>query len=121
MMTALFGAIQISVALLTLVAATDRSIVDRVLEVAGFTTGMILGLFLLGSLPRPVASRSALVGATVGFVAVCLVWLPIVEGKAFLAWPWYAPVGSLTTVGVGLLVDRWMGQSTHGSSGNRRA
>ena len=105
-MTAVFGGVQILVALLTMAVQSDRSVVDRVLAVAGFTTGMMLGFFLLGSLQRPVSSRSALVGAVVGFVAVCLVWLPIVGGKALLAWPWYAPVGSLTTVAVALVVDR---------------
>ena len=35
-----------------------------------FTTGMILGLFVLGSLRRPVRSGAALAGLVVGFVVV---------------------------------------------------
>lgn len=105
-MTALFGVLQILVAVGTLSLQGDRSVVDQVLTVAGFTTGMVLGLFLLGSLPRPVASRAALTGAVVGFVVVLLVWLPWYQNKALLAWPWYPPLGSLTTVLVGLIVDR---------------
>lgn len=123
-MTAVFGILQIVVALITMAVESDRTIVDRVLAVAGFTTGMILGLFLLGSMRQPVSSRSALIGAVVGFVAVCLVWLPIFPNasgvrQALLAWPWYAPVGSLTTVVTAWLLDKIGGR--HGSPGDGRA
>jgi Na+/proline symporter len=123
-MTAFFGLIQMGVALVTIAIQGDRSVVDQVLTVAGFTTGMILGLFFLGSMARPVRSRSALIGVVVGFLTVCLVWLPLEQGpdgkaRSFLAWPWYAPVGSLTTLLVALLVDRLMPRTeerpSHGS------
>src|SRR5262249_12863037 len=52
-MTAFWGLAQVGVALVTLGLHSDRSVIDWVLSVAGFTTGMVLGLFILGSLRRP--------------------------------------------------------------------
>jgi SSS family transporter len=99
-MTSFWGLTRIGVALLAIPLLEKRAVIDEALRVAGFTTGMILGLFLLGSLPRPVGSRAALAGLVAGFLSVLLVWL-----RSPLAWPWYAAVGTLITVGVALLLD----------------
>lgn len=99
-MTALFGLAQVAVALVTMSLQGERSVVDQVLTVAGFTTGAVLGLFVLGGLGG-VSSRAALVGLAAGFVAVSAAWW-----SAALAWPWYAPVGTVTTVAVALAVSR---------------
>jgi SSS family transporter len=100
LMTSFWGTTRIAVALLAVPLLGDSSVVNQVLKVAGFTTGVILGLFLLGSLRRPVGSAAALVGLVVGFGTVFAVWL-----TTPLAWPWYAPAGALVTVAVALLVD----------------
>jgi solute:Na+ symporter, SSS family len=113
-MTLVWGASRIMVALLALDFQRDRSVVVLVLQVAGFTTGMILGLFLLGSMRRPVSSRAALVGLVAGFITVTLVWLPSTWKKELLAWPWYAPIGTLVTVAVAWLANRLV--EPHGSS-----
>lgn len=115
-MTLFWGAAQTAVALGTLWLQSAEGVITHVLTVAGFTTGMILGLFLLGSLRRPVRSAAALTGLVAGFLAVVAVWLPslpflrarftFLEEIPALAWPWYAPVGTLVTVTVGLLADR---------------
>jgi SSS family transporter len=125
-MTLFWGLTRVAVAVIALGMARDRSVVDQVLKVAGFTTGIILGLFLLGSLPRPVRSRAALLGMVAGFVLVFLVWLPSAFandpipaglrerlgwlpptwGGLALAWPWYALVGAGSTVAVALLLNR---------------
>jgi solute:Na+ symporter, SSS family len=104
--TAFWGVTRIVVALAALKLPSNSSVVDQVLKVAGFTTGMILGLFLLGSLRKPVRSGAALAGLVAGFVVVFFVWLPSAFGKQVLAWPWYAPVGTITTVAVALVVNR---------------
>jgi SSS family solute:Na+ symporter len=106
-MTAVWGVSRIAVALLALrLLSSDSSIINEVLKVAGFTTGMVLGLFLLGRLHRPVASGAALAGLVAGFLAVFAFWLPSLWGETLLAWPWYAPIGTLTTVLVALLLNR---------------
>ncbi len=106
LMTSFWGAAQVAVALITLQLQSERSIVDQVLTVAGFTTGMILGLFALGSMRARVNSTAALTGLAVGFAAVLCAWLPSTWGQAAVAWPWYAPIGTIVTTVVALIVDR---------------
>ncbi len=111
-LTAVFGVLQMVVAVGTHWSGSDRSVVDRVLAVAGFTTGLILGLFLLGRMKRPVSSAAAVAGLCAGFLAVLSVWLPGQWGTPILAWPWFAPVGAGTTVLVALAVSALSG--SHG-------
>jgi Na+/proline symporter len=112
-MTVVVGAGKIAVALLA-VTLGILSVVNSALSVAGFTTGVLLGLFALGSLPRPVSSRAAVAGLVAGFLVVLTVWgVPRLAvlwpgwSLPALAWPWFAPIGTLTTVAVGLFVDRF--------------
>ena len=93
--TVLFGVIQMSVAF----GATrlQDSVVNNALAIAAFTTGILLGIFLLGILTTRVGQISALVGMFAGISAVSYAKF----GTA-LAWPWYALVGSSTVFAVGL-------------------
>jgi solute:Na+ symporter, SSS family len=102
LMTLFWGVARILVALMCARYLSNRSVVDQVLSVAGFTTGIILGLFLLGRLRRPVGSAATLIGLVAGFLTVSAVWLPTVWGEVSLAWPWYAPIGTVVTVAVAL-------------------
>src|SRR5262249_23163958 len=99
-MTGVWGLTRILVALLALSLLSTRSIINEVLRVAGFTTGMVLGLFLLGLMRRPVSSSAALTGLVAGFLIVGAIW-----STTSLAWPWYAPIGTLTTVVVALFFE----------------
>jgi solute:Na+ symporter, SSS family len=101
LLTAFWGAAQIAVALVALAAGDIGSVVEKVLKVAGLTTGTVLGLFALGALRRPVRSPAALAGLVIGFATVLSV-----SALTTLAWPWYALVGTLTTVAAGLLAER---------------
>ncbi len=105
-MTFFFGAAQMTVGLVAWFVKSDQAIVDQVLKVAGFTTGVVLGLFLLSIMRRPVSSTAALIGLLAGFAAVTAVWRPSTGSKAALAWPWYAPIGAVTTVTVALAANR---------------
>lgn len=104
-MTAVWGVAQMAVAVAAYRLGGQKSVVEQVLTVAGFTTGLLLGLFVLGSLRRPVRSGAALAGMVCGFVAVLAVWLPSLFGHPVLAWPWFAPLGAGTTVLVGLAAN----------------
>jgi SSS family solute:Na+ symporter len=117
LMTLVWGVAQTGVALGALWIGSERSIIDQVLAVAGLTTGLVLGLFLLGSLKRPVRSEAALAGLALGFLAVLAVWLPGALGTRILAWPWFAPVGTIVTVSVALIVNLVVG--SHGSPADR--
>ncbi|MCI0378859.1 MAG: sodium:solute symporter [Gemmataceae bacterium] len=107
-MTLFWGVGQGAVALGAL-ALGSGAIIEKVLTIAGFTTGIVLGLFLLGSMRRPVRSEAALAGVACGFSAVLALWLPSTRGTTLLAWPWFAPVGAVTTVAVALLADKVVG------------
>jgi Na+/proline symporter len=113
-LTIFWGLSQIGVGLLA-VRFQEQSVVEGVLAVAGFTTGMVLGLFILGRLRRSVASWAALTGLVVGFLVVFAVWLPPRLGAAGLAWPWYAPIGTSVTVVVALVLQAVSRRSATGS------
>jgi Na+/proline symporter len=120
-MTVLWGLAQIGVGLVAVQFQRQRSVVNDVLAVAGFSTGMLLGLFVLGGLRRPVASWAALTGLVAGFVAVLAVWLPARFDHGSLAWPWYAPIGTSVTVAVALIVQRLRGYEKDGPPSRARS
>lgn len=76
-----------------------RSALDMALAVASLLNGPILGLFLLAA-TRRTDPRAALLGMLAGLAAVLAVWL-----VTPVAWPWYAAIGSLTTLGIGSAVS----------------
>jgi Na+/proline symporter len=110
-MTAVWGVAQMGVAYAAYQIGSNESVVNQVLAVAGATFGLVLGLFVLGTLRRPVPSWAALAGMAAGFLAVLAVWLPGQLGTPVLAWPWFAPVGTGTTVIVALVLAAMAGQS----------
>ena len=67
---------------------------------AGFFTGSMLGIFMLGALTTRTTPAGALIGAVAGFVAVTSAaqW----TSMSFL---WYAPLGSVVTLASGYLVS----------------
>ena len=95
--TVIAGVAQIGVGLA--MHTQRRSALDAALAVASLINGPILGVFLLSALRRG-GPLSAFAGMTAGIAVVMTVWLatPIV-------WPWYAVIGSLTTVIVGATVS----------------
>ncbi len=93
--TVAFGVLQIGVGI-GAHFVHDQSVVDSVLAIAGFTTGIILGVFLLGILTR-VNQSSALAALVVGLTAMTLI-----KFNTALAWPWFALVGSTITLVAGL-------------------
>jgi solute:Na+ symporter, SSS family len=94
--TVLAGVAQVAVGLA--MQRTERSGLNVVLAVAALVNGPILGVFLLGATKRA-TTRSALAGMSAGIAAVS--WTAFATD---VAWPWYAVVGSLVTVGVGAAV-----------------
>lgn len=119
LMTIFWGLAQMAVALAAERLHSDSSVVAQVLSIAGFTTGMVLGLFILGSMRRPVRSSAALTGFGVGLTVVFGVWLPgflslwveSLRHYRYIAWPWYAVIGAGTTVIVALLANAIMNRS----------
>ncbi len=106
--TAIFGGLQMSVAILvihfpSLVAA---SVVHQVITVAGFASGLIVGIFLLGRSHRRYAQRSGLIGmVTAFFVTTLLIFPPPWLGWKVHGW-WAALIASLVCYAVASVVDR---------------
>ncbi len=96
--TLVFGVVQILVALGG--PLLSRTVVESVLTIAGFTTGIILGIFFLGIFTRRVGPTAAFVGLLLG--------IGVITAVAFgtrLAWPWYTLVGSVATFAFGVLAS----------------
>jgi SSS family transporter len=94
--TILAGIVQITVGVA--MEHTARSALNIVLSIASLINGPILGVFLLGAMRRG-GRTAAFAGMLTGLVVVLYVAF-----ATKVAWPWYALVGSGTTVIVGSLV-----------------
>jgi SSS family transporter len=100
-LTLFWGLVQVAVALTTLYVQPKDAVVTNVLRVAALTTGVVLGLFVLGRLRRPPSSEAAMAGLLAGAAAVAAVF-----AATRLSWLWYAPIGTLTTAAAALAADR---------------
>ena len=99
LLTVFFGLIQIGIGIAGKYLA--EPVVNNVLAIAGFTAGLLLGVFALGAFTRSVGQRGAFVGLTFG--------LAVLIGVLFgteIAWAWYAAIGAVTTFGTGLIASR---------------
>ena len=93
-LTVMWGTIQMVVAMGA--TQTNQRIVDSVLSIASFTSGPVLGLFLLGTLTRRVGQNGAVAGVLTGIVLMLIVWL-----RLDVSWQWYTLIGTIVTFGVG--------------------
>ncbi len=97
LLTILFAALQCAVAIVAYRMTEDLAIVDAVLSIAGFSIGLLLGLYGLGLISPRTSERVAIVAFVVGTVVTSYV--------AFMT-PlnsyWYTLVGSGTIVIAGL-------------------
>jgi SSS family transporter len=81
--------------------SSDTPVVELALSIASITYGALLGTYVLGGTVRRARQSDAILAIGVGTVTM----LVIVLGKPGmfeeLAWPWYVPLGTVITVGVG--------------------
>jgi SSS family solute:Na+ symporter len=94
----LFGLIQIFIGIAA--SQLSRSVVGDALAIAGFSAGVLLGVFTLGVTTKRVGSRAAMSGMVAG-IAV----LSYVKFATSIAWPWYPIIGVVTTVVSGLAIS----------------
>lgn len=102
LMTVVWGAVLAAVAYGA--RLLEDNVVNNALAIASFVSGILLGLFLLGTLTRRVGQTAALIGAVAGILAVSSAKFaaPLVWPRFALAWPWFALVGTCTVFAVGL-------------------
>ena len=97
--TVVFALVQITVAISG--QWMSRTVVENVLTIAGFTTGITLGVFLLGLFVPRTSQRAALAGFGLGLLV-----MGVIAFATPLAWPWYTLTGSTATFLLGLIAGR---------------
>ena len=107
--TAIWGLLQMIVAIVAITLSSR--VVDEVLGIASFTNGIILGLFLLGTLTRDVGQRAAFIGVLLG--AAVMFWLKLFTP---VSWQWYVLTGSAATFVAGLAASRLAGSRQRSGS-----
>ena len=95
----MFGLIQIAIGIGA--SYLSSSVISDALAIAGFTAGILLGVFLLGILTNSAHQRGALIGMVSGMIV-----LTAIKFGTSVAWPWLAIIGSVTTFTAGYLASR---------------
>lgn len=107
-LTVVFGLVQIAVGIAG--QWLTGAVINSILGIVAFTTGIVLGLFFLGMYAPRVGQRAALSGLAVGLAGMTWVFF-----ATPLAWPWYALVGSAGTFAAGWLAS-WIWPREPGSA-----
>ena len=108
-LTIVFAAVQVTVAYSG--RWMSNTVVENVLTIAGFTTGITLGVFLLGIFAPRTGQKAALTGFVLGLLVMA-----IVAFATPLAWPWYTMTGAGLTFAFGLVASRvWPAEEAPGS------
>src|SRR5205807_692394 len=102
-LTVVFGVIQIAIAIWA--RQLEKAVVDNALTIAGFSAGLLLGVFALGVFTKRANQVSALVGGAVGLCV--LLWLQFVapQWQINVAWPWFALIGATATFIAGYITS----------------
>lgn len=95
-LTVIVGIVQIIVAIAFM--KTGESALNLALSVASLINGPILGVFLVGTFLK----KAKEINALIGMLASITLMLYILLGTK-IAWPWYALIGSLTTIAVAFI------------------
>ena len=103
--TVFFGMVQIAIGIGA--SYLSASVIGDALAIAGFTAGILLGVFALGMFARSSHQRGALVGMLSGIAL--LTW---VKFGTSVAWPWYAIIGALATFASGYLASQLIPPAT---------
>ena len=87
------------------------------LSIASFTYGGLLGGFFLGILWRRATQPDAIIGMSVGILAMAFVvfakqiaaavpaWRGVLQPLGTIAWPWYVLIGTVITLVIGILAS----------------
>ena len=98
-LTVVFGIIQIGIGIWA--AGFDNAVISNALAIAGFSAGLLLGLFALGSLLKRVNESSAILGLAFGLLVLLMVKFSSIQ----IAWPWLPVIGSTATFLAGAIAS----------------
>ena len=77
--------------------------IEVALAIASMVYGGLLGAFVLAVRSTRADQRSVIVGMISGIAVVTSIWL---FARSSVAWPWFVPIGTAITVGVGLILGQ---------------
>ena len=100
LLTVFFGGLQIAIGVWA--STFNKSVIDNALTIAGFSSGILLGLFALGVFTKRTNQSAALGGAAIGLCSMLFIQfgLPLWDYKMWF--PWLAVFGSVITFVSGL-------------------
>lgn len=110
-LTVIVGIVQIVIAISLKDAGS--SALNMALAVASLINGPILGVFLVGAFLKKAKEIHALIGMA---ASICLM-LYVLFGTS-IAWPWYALIGSMTTVTVAFIATLLISNSKNDEISN---
>ena len=112
--TLMWGAILIGGAMLFQFAAQGTPVVVLALEIASFTYGGLLGGFALGVISKRAEQKDAIIGMGTAIACMTILWAIQQFGVVdrFVAGLWFALIGSVITVSVGMLSARIRGSNS---------
>lgn len=108
--TIVFALLQAGVAIGAHSTQVDASVISLVLAIAGFTTGVLVGLFALGMLCGKCQPLTAVIALAAGVLAGAALfgWNASVPADERVHWTWNALVASSTTLSAGLIAHRFL-------------
>ena len=112
--TVVFGILQILIGIAAEHLAAP--VVSGALAIAGFSAGLLLGIFCLGVLTKRVGQSAALSGLGIGLTVLLVVKFALPLYDVTVAWTWFAVIGAVATFGGGLAVSWTMGSHSNDES-----
>ncbi len=109
-LTVVFGVLQMGIGIWA--ADFDQSVISNALAIAGFASGLLLGLFAIGLFIPKANQNVAMAGLAGGLMVLVVVKfgfgaLPEASPWSYkVAWPWFPVIGSLSTFFVGWIGSR---------------
>ena len=101
--TLMWAALLIAGAVLFIPLSEGTTAVEVALAIASMVYGGLLGAFVLAVWPTRADQRSVIIGMISGIAVVTSIWL---FARSAVAWPWFVPIGTVITVGVGLILGQ---------------
>lgn len=98
-MTIVFGIVQIAIGIWA--RQLDATVVRNALTIAGFSAGLLLGIFALGVLNSRAGQTAALTGGALGAVVLSIMHFVLPQYGVRIAFPWYGLFGAVATFTAG--------------------
>jgi len=98
-----FGGLQIAIGIWA--STFDESVVTNALTIAGFSSGILLGLFALGVFTRRTNQAAALGSGAIGLLALLMIQFALPIWGYKVAFPWLPVFGATITYSAGLILS----------------